>query len=256
MLNQCWPNLRGQRKPTTLFNELTVLSRSARVLKARVLNKSWGARILYTMQHTKELFICKKSRPQSYFRYTLLNTQWTFCSSMSQKLGAVFICLQFQQIMFCLQLYGKWARWGRYNLYFEALKRLLFKNALLLWSRFGAWKNVTLLTLNIIKLISLGTSTSKYKKSAFSPCDYTRVATCSLPVSCLALMSHINSPISTKWAWKFHVEGEGLDPQNEDFFQKMFYLFIFFFLHYSTGLCMYFQNQREKNEIWTALLGK
>ena len=24
--------------------------------------------------------------------------------------------------MFCVQLYGKRARWGRYNLYFEALK--------------------------------------------------------------------------------------------------------------------------------------
>ena len=23
--------------------------------------------------------------------------------------------------MICVQLYGKWARWGRYNLYFEAL---------------------------------------------------------------------------------------------------------------------------------------
>ena len=31
--------------------------------------------------------------------------------------------------MFCVQLYGKWARWGHYNLYFEALKGLLLKKA-------------------------------------------------------------------------------------------------------------------------------
>ena len=30
--------------------------------------------------------------------------------------------------MFCVQLHGKYAHWGRYNLYFEALKGLLLKN--------------------------------------------------------------------------------------------------------------------------------
>ena len=31
--------------------------------------------------------------------------------------------------MFYVQLYGKWAWWGGYNLYFEALKGLLPENA-------------------------------------------------------------------------------------------------------------------------------
>ena len=31
--------------------------------------------------------------------------------------------------MFCVQLYGKRAYWGNHNLYFEALKGLLLKNA-------------------------------------------------------------------------------------------------------------------------------
>ena len=35
-----------------------------------------------------------------------------------------------RKYMFCVQLYGKQAPWGRYNLYFEALglKGLLLKN--------------------------------------------------------------------------------------------------------------------------------
>ena len=38
------------------------------------------------------------------------------------------------------------------------------------------------------------------------------------------------------------VEGEGLDPQNEDFSKKCFLVF----LHYSTGLCMYFQKPKRE----------
>ena len=75
--------------------------------------------------------------------------------------------------MFCVQLYGKWARWGQYNLYFEALKGLLLKKCTLFFFLIFAEK-VTLLSQNIIKLIPLESSTSKYKKSA-SPCDYTKV---------------------------------------------------------------------------------
>ena len=35
--------------------------------------------------------------------------------------------------MFCVQLYGKWAHWGCYNLYSEALKELLIKNTQIFW---------------------------------------------------------------------------------------------------------------------------
>ena len=31
--------------------------------------------------------------------------------------------------MFCVQLYGKWASWGHYNLFLEVLQGLLLKNA-------------------------------------------------------------------------------------------------------------------------------
>ena len=70
--------------------------------------------------------------------------------------------------MFCVHLYGKWARWGRYYLYYEAQKVYYSKkhpNFFLIFA-----ENVRLLFLNIIKLIPLGASTSKYK-SPLSPCD-------------------------------------------------------------------------------------
>ena len=63
-----------------------------------------------------------------------------------------FICV-FRKYMF------------RYNLYFEALKGLLLKTHLIFFLIFA--ENVTLLSRNIIKLISLGSSTSKYKKVRF-----------------------------------------------------------------------------------------
>ena len=68
--------------------------------------------------------------------------------------------------MFCVQRYEKWVRWGHFNLYFEALKGLLLKNAPYVFLIFA--ENVTLLSRNMIKLIPLGFSTSKYKESAFS----------------------------------------------------------------------------------------
>ena len=81
-----------------------------------------------------------------------------------------------------MQLYGKWARWGRYNLFFEAFKGLLLKIAPYFFLFFA--ENVTLLSLNIIKLIPYGASTSKYKNFAFpmwlyegvelkKPCSFT-----------------------------------------------------------------------------------
>ena len=60
--------------------------------------------------------------------------------------------------------YGKCARLGCYNLYFEALKSLLLKTAPYFFPIFA--ENIMLLSLNI-KLIPLGASISKYKKSAF-----------------------------------------------------------------------------------------
>ena len=48
---------------------------------------------------------------------------------MSQKIGAFFIYLGLKKITFWVQLYGKWACWRHYNLYFEAFKGLLFRNA-------------------------------------------------------------------------------------------------------------------------------
>ena len=55
-----------------------------------------------------------------------------------------------------------------YNLYFQALKRLLFKNAPIFFFYLSFTANVTPLSLNIIKLIPLVSSTSKYNGSVFS----------------------------------------------------------------------------------------
>ena len=41
-----------------------------------------------------------------------------------QKVEARKVTLGTLKYMFCVQLYGKWAHWGCYNLYFEALKGL------------------------------------------------------------------------------------------------------------------------------------
>ena len=70
----------------------------------------------------------------------------------------------FRKYIFCVQLHGKWARWGHYNLYFEALKGLLLKNTPKFFFLTFA-ENVTLLSLNIIKLIPLGASTLKHPET-------------------------------------------------------------------------------------------
>ena len=67
--------------------------------------------------------------------------------------------------MFRVQLNGKWDRWGRYNLYFEALKGLLLKNEPYFFFLIFA-ENVTLLSVNNYA-DPIGASTSKYKKSSF-----------------------------------------------------------------------------------------
>ena len=64
-----------------------------------------------------------------------------------KRVYLLFICV-FRKYMFCVQLHGKWAHWGYYDLYFEALKGLLLKNASFFFFIFA--ENVTLLYLNII----------------------------------------------------------------------------------------------------------
>ena len=115
----------------------------------------WGRySYLFWVQHLCyriDFLFAKSWGRQSYFRYTILNTQWTFCASMKKKFGAFKKkknYLHFRKYMICVQLYGKWASWGCYNLYFEI-----------------SAENVTLLSLNIIKLIPLDIS-------PLPPCDY------------------------------------------------------------------------------------
>ena len=113
-----------------------------------------------------DFLFAKSQGSQSYFRYTILNTQWTFCASMGKiKVCYLFICI-FKKYMFCVQVLRKWASWGRY-LYFEAFKGLELRNAPYFFLLIFA-ENVTLLSRNIIKLILLGASTSNYKKSAIN----------------------------------------------------------------------------------------
>ena len=77
------------------------------------------------------LFIWKKSRPPKLLLAHYSHSINILCK-YKKKLGCVFFLFifVFRKYMFWGQLYGKWARWGRYNLYFEASKVLLLKNAL------------------------------------------------------------------------------------------------------------------------------
>ena len=87
---------------------------------------------------------------------------------------------------------------GRYNLYFEALKGLLLKNAPYFFLIFA--ENFTLLSLNIIKLVPFGASYSKYK-CPLSPSDkgvaYSKV----LQLHAWILSS--NWWITWKWTYKY-----------------------------------------------------
>ena len=51
----------------------------------------------------------------------------------------------FRKYMFCVQLYGKWTLWGIYNLYFEAFKGLVLKNAPYCFSDFCRKCHTTIL---------------------------------------------------------------------------------------------------------------
>ena len=91
---------------------------------------------------------------------------------MSPKFGAFFIYLHFQKIKFCVQLYGKWASWGSYNLYFEVLKGQFSKmhwfliSFLKKMSRYYPW---TLFSWSPLEPRPLSI------KSLLSPCDYMSV---------------------------------------------------------------------------------
>ena len=79
----------------------------------------------------KQMFYLQKvEAPKITLGILFWITKWTFCASMSKEITVQFsfICI-FRKYMFCVQLYGKWTRWGHYNLYFEALKGLFLKNA-------------------------------------------------------------------------------------------------------------------------------
>ena len=68
-----------------------------------------------------------------------------------------FIFVFFGKDMFCMQLHGKSACWGRYRLYFEDLKVITQKRTSIFFFLIFA-ENDTLLSWNIIKLIPLGSS--------------------------------------------------------------------------------------------------
>ena len=75
--------------------------------------------------------------------------------------------------MFCVQLYGKWVRWGCYNLYFEALQGLLFWKAPIFFISVLRKCHAAIPEHNQVD--PLGGLNLKRMKSLLSPCDYTRV---------------------------------------------------------------------------------
>ena len=143
-------------------------------------NRVEAAGLKHTCYKTDFLF-AKIRGPNTYFMYTFLSTQWTFCASMRKNCGAfvfvfVFVCLFVCLVFFFFGLFkflenacfvcismGN----GPLSPFFEAFKGLFFKNAPYYFFLIFAEK-VTLLYRDIIMLIPWGASTSKYRKSAFS----------------------------------------------------------------------------------------
>ena len=78
----------------------------------------------------------------------------------------LFICI-FRKYMFCVQLYGKWACWGCYNLYFEDIKALLLKTHLIF-----SWFLHKMSPGIILRWSNWGPQPQSIK-SLLSPCDYT-----------------------------------------------------------------------------------
>ena len=115
-----------------------------------------------------DYLFAKSWGPQSYFRYTILNTKWTFCASMRTKLRCVFYLFVFllENTSFVCISMGNGPVGGTITTILKHQKVYHSKTHLNFFLIFA--ENVTLLFLNIIKLIPLGASTSKYKKSTFS----------------------------------------------------------------------------------------
>ena len=112
------------------------------------------------------------------------------------KMYFLFIFL-FRKYMFCVQLYGEWDCWGRYNLYFEALKGLLLKNTPWFLSDFCRKCQATIPEHN-----SVGPQPQSIK-SLPSPCDYTRVVCLYLCESIFhAKSKHSNDNIKLLTKWK------------------------------------------------------
>ena len=127
-----------------------------------------------------DFLFAKSWGPQSYFRYTILNVKWTFCASMRNILRCVFvfICYLFaflENMCFVCNSMGNGSVEG-------AITSKMFitqKCTLISFMIFA--ENVTLMSRNIIKLIPLEASSSKYK-SPLSPCNYTRVSKLNWPI--------------------------------------------------------------------------
>ena len=112
--------------------------------------------------------------------FWILNEHSVQVSEKKNKVGFWFICI-FKKYMFCVQLYGKWVRWGRYNLYFEAIKgSLLKKERTLIF--FPDFCRKCHAPLPEHKLIPLGPQPHSIKKSAFSMWLYKGVTELALKV--------------------------------------------------------------------------
>ena len=99
----------------------------------------------YPCYKTDFLFAKIRGR-KSYFRYTFLNTQGTFCANMREKTRCIFLFiylffylfafLENSPYLLCVYLYGKCARWERYNLHFEAFYWVITQRRTLIFVRF------------------------------------------------------------------------------------------------------------------------
>ena len=107
--------------------------------KKKKKKKSWD--IVHDTFVIKQTFYLQKvEAPQSYFRYTLLNTQWRLRSSMSKKKKkktekrkkkwmhfVLFICIFRSSCFVCNSVGGKWAHWRCLKPLFWSIKRVIIQ---------------------------------------------------------------------------------------------------------------------------------
>ena len=98
-----------------------------------------------------DVSIAKARGLKSYFRYTVQNTQWTFCMILFFFSYSIYI---FRKCMFCVQLYGKLTRCVAIASIFKHFKGFYSKTHLNFFWFFAG--KITLLSRRIIKLIPLG----------------------------------------------------------------------------------------------------